>query len=68
MVVVNGDPLANVAVLQDPDAIDVVWLGGEIVDVEPAEPDPRLISDFSYNMWNDLYTRDRIQELEGRNW
>lgn len=68
VVVVNGDPLANVAVLQDPDAIAVVWLGGEIVDVDPAEPDPRLITDFSYNMWNDLYTRSRIEELDGRNW
>ncbi len=67
-IVVDGDPLSDVAILQKREALDAVWLAGDVVDVDPAEPDPKLISDFSYNMWNDLYTRDRLVELEGRNW
>ena len=65
VIVVNGNPLENVAVLQQRDAIETVYLGGKAVDVDPAEPDPRLISDFSYNHWNDVYTRQRIAELNG---
>ena len=68
LIVVNGDPLADVSVLQKRGAIETVYLGGEVVDVDPADPDPRLISDFSYNYWSDLYTRRRVAELEGRNW
>ena len=65
VIVVNGNPLENVAVLQQREAIETVYLGGKAVDVDPAEPDPRLISDFSYNHWNDVYTRQRIAELNG---
>ena len=66
VIVVNGNPLEDVAVLQRREAIETVYLGGAVVDVEPAEPDPRLISDFSYNYWNDVYTRERIAELNGK--
>ena len=66
VIVVNGNPLEDVAVLQRRNAIETVYLGGAKVDVEPAEPDPRLISDFSYNYWNDVYTRERIAELNGK--
>ena len=65
IIVVDGNPLEDVAVLQKREAIETVYLGGEAVDVDPAEPDPRLISDFSYNYWNDVYTRERIAELNG---
>ena len=66
VIVVNGNPLEDVTVLQKREAIETVYLGGTVVDVEPAEPDPRLISDFSYNYWNDVYTRKRIAELNGK--
>ena len=68
IVVLDADPLADVSILGDASHINEVILGGETVDVDVRDYDPRQVSDFSYNLWSDLYTRERVAELNGRNW
>jgi imidazolonepropionase-like amidohydrolase len=61
--VFDGNPLSDVSVLQNKDLLKSVYLGGRAVSRETPEYDPRKVSDFSFNNWNDLYTRARVAEL-----
>ena len=62
-VVIDGDPLADITVLLDPDRLHAVYLGGELVPLERRGYDPRQVSEFSFGNWNEIYTRDRVAEL-----
>ena len=42
ILVVDGDPLADITVLQDKDRLDVIMKGGEIVDTKTPLPQPRI--------------------------
>jgi imidazolonepropionase-like amidohydrolase len=59
----DGNPLRDVSVLQDRSRLKDVLLGGKPATLEVADYDPMKVSDFSYNNWNDLYTRERVAEL-----
>jgi imidazolonepropionase-like amidohydrolase len=61
--VFDGNPLKDVSVLQDRARLKGVYLGGKPVALQVPDYDPRKVSDFSYNHWNDLYTRERVAEL-----
>jgi imidazolonepropionase-like amidohydrolase len=63
MVIFDGDPLADISQLLDRSRIKEVLLGGETVTVQTRDIDPRRTSEFSYNLWNDLYTQERVRSL-----
>ena len=67
LLVIDGNPLEDVAILQQKSAIKEVFLGGESVNLASPDYDPRLVSDFSYNMWSDIYSHARLAELAARN-
>lgn len=61
IVVVDGDPLADITVLQRREAIHAVLLGGKPVDLTPAPTHARHFSEFSQGMWRRIYDRDHVR-------
>lgn len=61
--VVAGNPLDDISVLQDRDAIRAVYRGGEPVDLTPEPRASGYQWEYSYRQWNDIYTRERVAEL-----
>lgn len=68
MLVLDQNPFDDVTILQDPERRQCVYQSGKKVTVETRSYDPLEVSDFSYNMWSDIYTRERVLQLRGRNW
>ncbi len=66
LVVVDGDPLADVTVLQDADRLHAVYQGGEPVSLVRRGYDPRQVSEFSLGNWNEIYTRERVASMTAR--
>lgn len=64
VLVIDGDPLADITVLQDRSRIREVILGGETVTLEINPKSHRLRSEFSYQMWNEVYDQKRVAELK----
>jgi imidazolonepropionase-like amidohydrolase len=60
IVVVDGDPLADITLLQRREAIHAVLLGGKPVDLTPAPTQARHFSEFSQSMWSRVYDRDYV--------
>jgi imidazolonepropionase-like amidohydrolase len=65
-VVVDGDPMQDISILQDKSRLKAVYLGGEKVELTLNPNAKRLRSEFSYQMWNQVYTQQRISELMPR--
>ena len=65
VLVIDGDPLADITVLQDRSKIREIILNGETVTLEINPKSHRLRSEFSYQMWNEVYDQKRIAELKG---
>jgi imidazolonepropionase-like amidohydrolase len=65
LVVVDGNPLQDVAVLLERKRIKAVLLGGEPMDLRQRSYDPAKVSDFSHQWWSTLYTRERVETLYG---
>jgi len=63
VLVIDGDPLADISVLQDRSRIREIIQGGETVDIEINKNARRLRSEFSYDLWSDIYTQERIKEI-----
>ena len=63
LLVFDGDPLADITQLQNRALIRAILLDGEEVDVAIPEVDRRKVSQFSYSMWRQIYTQDRVAEL-----
>ena len=61
--VVSGNPLKDIKILQKREAIKAVYLGGEPVDLAEPEAVRNFPWEYSYRQWNDIYTRDRVAEL-----
>lgn len=61
--VFDANPLEDVSILLERDRLKAVYLGGNPVDLRVRGYDPRAVSDFSLNHWNDLYTRERVADL-----
>ncbi len=60
IVAVDGDPLADITVLQRREAIHAVLLGGRPVDLTPAPTQARHFSEFSQGMWRRIYDRPYV--------
>ena len=63
IVAFDGDPLADVGQLFDHDRFKAIYLGGEAVQIDSRKVDQGKITDFSYNMWSDLYTQERVDQF-----
>ncbi len=64
ILVFDGDPLADISQLQDRTRIREIFLGGDTVTHEVNPKAHRLRSEFSYQMWNEVYSQERIAELK----
>ena len=63
ILVIDGDPLADITVLQDRSRIREIIQGGETINIDKDKNVRRLRSEFSYDMWSDVYTQERIAEI-----
>ena len=63
ILVVDGDPLADIAVLQDRGRLVEILLGGEPVRLDLNDRAGRTPAEQSYNLWSDIYTQERVREL-----
>jgi imidazolonepropionase-like amidohydrolase len=60
---VDGDPLADVRILQKRGAIDAVYIGGCPVSIAQRPYDAYKVTHFNSIKWTDVYTRERVNEL-----
>tara|TARA_Y100000588_G_C14251778_1_gene923739 strand:+ start:244 stop:1611 length:1368 start_codon:yes stop_codon:yes gene_type:complete len=63
ILVIDGDPLADISVLQDRSRIREIVQNGETVKLDINTHARRLRTEFSYDMWSDVYTQERIAEI-----
>lgn len=61
---VDGDPLADVRVLLQPEAIAAVHVGGRRLQPQRRPYDRCKVTDFNSLKWTDLYTRERVAVLQ----
>lgn len=60
---IDGDPLADVRVLQQRAAIDAVFVNGCRTSIEQRPYDAYKVTHFNTLKWTDVYTRERVAEL-----
>jgi len=60
---VDGDPLNDIGVLQRREAIGAVFLGGQRQSTQFKPYDRNKVTDLGGIRWVDIYTRDRVAEL-----
>jgi imidazolonepropionase-like amidohydrolase len=63
LLVLRCDPTEDIRVVQDRRNIEAVWLDGRPVDLAPNEARRRLPSEFSYALWNEVYTQSRVAQV-----
>ena len=63
IVVVDGNPLADVTQLLERSRIREIMLAGQTIQLELPEITDK-VSAFSYKMWNDIYSQKRVADLE----
>lgn len=66
ILIVDGDPLADISVLQDKSRIRDVFIAGEPVELEINDNIKHVPLETSYSMWNEIYTQGRVAELRGQ--
>jgi imidazolonepropionase-like amidohydrolase len=66
VLVFDGNPLEDITQLLDRARIKEILLGGVPVTVKTREVEARLVSDFSYNWWADIYTQERVRQLSNQ--
>lgn len=63
ILVLDGDPVADIRVPLDKERIHAVYSNGVAVDLTPNTRRSRHPAEFSYAMWNRVYTQDVIRSL-----
>lgn len=63
ILVVDGDPLADVRVLQDKSRIRAILIDGKLIALDLNREIKRMPMEKSYSMWGDCYTQARVAEL-----
>jgi len=66
LVVVDGNPLQDITVLQDRSRFKAIYKSGEQVKLSINDNARRLSSESSYQMWNDVYTQERVAKIRAR--
>jgi imidazolonepropionase-like amidohydrolase len=65
LVALHADPTTNISVLLEREKFAAVVKNGKLVSEPRRQYDPRRVSDFAMTMFSDVYTRDRVAELQG---
>ena len=60
---INGDPLADVSLLLQADAMAAVYQGGRRMSTERKRYDPWQVTHLSSLKWTEIYTRDKVAQL-----
>lgn len=63
LLVVRGNPLKDITVLQDRENVVEVRKAGVPVALDINDRARRLSGEFVQNMWSELYTQDRVQRM-----
>jgi len=63
-VALHADPTSNISVLLEHEKFAAVVLNGKRISEPRRGYDPKRVSDFAMTMFSDLYTRDRVAELQ----
>ena len=62
-IAVDGNPLENIAILQDKSRIKHVHIAGKRMQIPDRSYDPRQVTDKSLSNWTELYTQDHVKQL-----
>jgi imidazolonepropionase-like amidohydrolase len=62
---VKGNPLNDIAILQDRDNFASIMMDGEPVELDINDDISLHVLENSYNMWNDVYTQAKVKEIYG---
>jgi cytosine/adenosine deaminase-related metal-dependent hydrolase len=65
-IVLDGSPLADIALLQDKARIRAVFIAGKEIRIPERRYDPNKVTDFALSNWTELYTRERVAALSLR--
>lgn len=65
LLVVDGDPLADIRILQDKSRLHEILMDGKPIDLDLNYDIKELPLERSYSMWSDVYTQARIAALNG---
>ena len=63
LLVVDGDPLENIRILQDKSRLHEILMDGKPIDLDLNYDVRQVPLERSYNMWNNVYTQERVEEL-----
>lgn len=63
ILVLDGDPVDDIRVPLDKSRIHAVYANGAAVDLTPNDKRSRHPSEFSYAMWNQVYTQDVVRSF-----
>ena len=59
----DGNPLENIGILQDKSRLHEILMDGKPIDLDLNYDIRQVPLERSYNMWNDIYTQERVEEL-----
>jgi len=65
-IAVDGSPLEDISLLQDKRRIRHVHLGGKRMEIPNRSYDPRKVPDQAWANWTDIYTQERVDQLQLR--
>ena len=65
ILVVDGDPLADVRVLQDKTRIKHVLIDGRPIELNLNDDIKLMPLEKSYSMWGNVYTQEKVAEVMG---
>lgn len=63
ILVLDANPVTDISTLQRSENIAALYLDGKPVDLTPNTQRRRHPAEFSYAMWNEVYTRERVAKL-----
>ena len=66
LLVLDANPLEDIKVLQDKSKIRAIYLAAELVKVPDHIYNPATMSHFSYDMWSDEYTQEKVAGIKVR--
>ena len=65
ILVVDGNPLADITILQKRENIKCVMMNGEEVKLDINDDIKKHVLENSYAMWNEVYTQEKVKEIYG---
>lgn len=66
IVAFEGNPLQEISALQERSRFKAIYKAGELVKLTINDNVRRLSSELSYQLWNDVYTQERVARIRAR--